>query len=134
METRKLRQDASNFNRTFIESHKHVTDINSLWNYLKENLLKMMEDNVPSKMTSSKNHQPWITTETKRILRRKKRWFKRLKNCPSDKNLQKYRELKRSSQRLCRKAHENYVNDLICEDKNNKKNSFLTSAEKELKM
>ena len=79
---RKLRQDASNFNRSFIESHKHETDINILWNYLKENLLKLMEANVPSKMASSKTHQAWITTETKRILHRKNRWFKRMKNSP----------------------------------------------------
>ena len=88
---------------------------------MKKNLLIMMEDNVPSKMTSSKNHQPWITTETKRSLRRKHRWFKKMKNCPSEKNVKKYKDLKRSSQRLCRQAHENYVNDLICEDSNNKK-------------
>ena len=44
-----------------------------------------------------------------------------MKNSPSEKNLNKYRELKQTSQRLCRKAHQNYVNDLISEDKNNKK-------------
>ena len=44
-----------------------------------------------------------------------------MKNSPSEKNLNKYRELKRNSQRLCRKAHQNYVNDVISEDKNNKK-------------
>ena len=65
---RKLRQDASNFNRLFTDSHRHETNVNKLWNCMKKNLLIMMEDNVPTKMTSSKNHKPWITTETKRSL------------------------------------------------------------------
>ena len=92
----------------------------------------MMEDNVPSKLTSSKNHQPWITTETKRTLRRKQRLFKRLKNCPSESNRKKYRNLKRTSQRLCRQAHANYVNELTSDDKNNKKLfSYIRGKRKE---
>ena len=91
-----------------------------------------MEDNVPSKLTSSKNHQPWITTETKRTLRRKQRWFKRMKNCHSEKNRKKYRDLKRGSQRLCRQAHANYLNELTSEDKNNKKLfSYIRGKRKE---
>ena len=117
----KIKEDARNFNNLFMSKHKNNNNVQVLWNCLKTNLLSIMDDNVPTKLSSTKNHQPWITTETKRILRKKQRWYTKAKSCKSDKAWNKYKQIKKASQMLCRKAHSDYVQDLISDDKNNLK-------------
>ena len=55
-----------------------------------------MENNVPTKLSSSRSHQPWITTETKRILRKKQRWFIKSKKSSCEKVKAKYKDIKKS--------------------------------------
>ena len=92
-----------------------------MWTNIKTNLLTILEKNVPSKITSSKNHQPWITIQTKRLIRQKQRWFQKAKNCNSEKVWKKYKEIKKNCQKLCRNTHLSYVQNLVTNDKNNKK-------------
>ena len=41
--------------------------------------MKIIKNNVPSKIISSKTHQPWITSETKNLLGKKLDGTKRLR-------------------------------------------------------
>ena len=72
-------------------------------------------------MTSSKSHQPWINTETKRLLRQKRRAFENAKFSNSDKDWTRYRNLKKLTQKVCRKAHDSYIQNIFSEDPDNKK-------------
>ena len=117
-----IRKDARNLNHLFTSRHKNDNNVDNIWNCLKRSLLLLLDDNVASKITSSKHHQPWITTATKRIVRQKQRWYTKSKqktDCPITQ--QKYKDMKKDSQRLCRKTHDTYVNNLIEDDTNNKK-------------
>ena len=118
----KIRSEASLFNSFFTTKFKNENNVDTLWTYIKEFLLDIMENNVPTKLSSSKTHQPWITTYTKRLLRKKQRWFTKAKNSNSEKVKAKYKEIKKVCQKACRRAHDEYVQDLIGEDKDNKKN------------
>ena len=71
----RLKKDCKNFKLAFLNKHTIKDNINELWQDIKNNLINIMEDNVPTKMTSSKTHQPWINTVTKRLIRKKQRWF-----------------------------------------------------------
>ena len=92
-----------------------------MWTCLKTRLLELMTDHIPSKLTSSKVHQPWISTETKRLLRRKRSIYKKFKNTPSPRNKDIYSNIKRECQRECRRAYSGYVENLVNEENNNKK-------------
>ena len=50
-----------------------------IWNFIKIELNKITKNHVPSKLTSSKFHQPWINNKIKRLIRKKNRWFQRAK-------------------------------------------------------
>ena len=52
-------------------SRSCTENINDLWSDYKSDLLEILNTHVPSKFTSTRNHQPWITTTTKRLLRKK---------------------------------------------------------------
>ena len=118
----KLRTDTKNFATLFKVHHgKHLNDINSMWSCIKANLQLIINDNVPCKMTSSGSTLPWITAQTKRLIRNRNKWYKRAKKRDDPKSWRKYREVKQLTQKLCRKSHDSYVRDLISDDKSNKK-------------
>ena len=118
----KLKNDAKNFATLFKAHHKkHSKDINSMWSCIKKNLQLIISDGVPTKMTSSQSTLPWITAQTKRLIRNRNKWFKRAKRRDDPKSWRKYKEIKQLTQKLCRKSHDSYVQDLISDDKSNKK-------------
>ena len=91
-----------------------------------------MEDNVPTKLSSSKNHQPWITTKTKRLLRRKHRLFKKAREHNSKRLWDQYKAVKKDCQKECRRAHSDYVNVMFSDDFQNKKLwSYIKSKRQE---
>ena len=116
-----LKRDARSFCSLFLQKHDTKNEFNMIWNCLKENLFTIMEDNVPSKMTSSKIHQPWITTNSKRLLRKKEKYYKKAKTHNTPRLWSKYKTVKRLCQKECRRAHSNYVNEMLANDTKNKK-------------
>jgi capsular polysaccharide biosynthesis protein len=65
--------------------------------------------------------QPWITTQTKRLIRNKSLWYQKAKQKNDANSWKKYKEYKKLAQKSCRKSHDNYVEDLITSDSTNKK-------------
>ena len=53
------------------------SDVNEMWSCIQSNLLIILENNVPSKLSSSKSLPPWINNETKRLIWNKKLWYKK---------------------------------------------------------
>ena len=111
-----LKIDAMALCTSFLRIFNANSNIEDMWIFIKDNLTASMDQNVPTKMTSSKCHQPWITTLTKRLIRKKQRWFKKAKKANSERVWTKYREVKRITQSACRQTHLNYVKDMVCDD------------------
>ena len=119
----KLKQDAKNFCNLFKQSHSNnkEVNINKMWSCIKNNLQLILEDNVPFKNSSTKIFPPWITTQTKRLIRNKNLWYQRAKQRNDPESWKRYKDYKKLAQKFCRKSHDNYVEDLITSDKSNKK-------------
>ncbi len=115
-----LKSDASKFTQRFLDETQE-RDVNVMWSSFRSNLEKILKDNVPTKETSSKYFPPWITTQTKRLIRNKQIWFQKAKQRNTFSAWQKYKNYKRLAQKFCRQSHDNYVKDLITDDKTNKK-------------
>ena len=111
------------FHQTYL--YKYPVDdtnlyVNEMWSCIQSNLLTLLENNVPSKLSSSKSLPPWINNETKRLIRNKKLWYKKAKTRNNSEAWKIYSEYKRETQKQCRIDHGAYVQDLIAEDKTNK--------------
>ena len=129
-----LKKDALDYCLKFKNCYqnKPVSDINDMWLDIKENLLNILECNVPTKITSTKYYHPWITAQTKRLIRNKNIWYQKAVTRNDLKTWKKYSEYKRLVQKSCRKAHDDYVKDLITVDKSNKNFwSYIKSQRKE---
>ena len=120
-----IRNNCRQFSQLFLKHHSAADDVNQLWKCIKTNLKTIINDNVPTKTTSANFTKPWVTTEVKRIIRKKQKWFKKMKNCKSERVKEKYLNIKKECQRKCRNAHSNFINDLASEDQFNKKKFFM---------
>ena len=72
-----LHKDAMCFSSAFVSKHNSHHPIESLWKCFKDNLLMIMENNVPLSTTSNSKKQAWITSKAKKLCR--------LKNAGSEK-------------------------------------------------
>ena len=109
----KLQKETREFRLKFLDLFTPLSNVNDMWDFIKKGFEKIIEDNVPSKTTSTKTHQPWINTETKRLVRKKNRWFKYAKESNSGKVWKTYRKIKNECQRTCRQTHDEYLNSIF---------------------
>jgi hypothetical protein len=116
----KLKEEVLALRTTFIQKFSPSDNVLDIWNFLKKEFYKIIEKNVPTKLTSSKFHQPWINTKTKRLLRKKNRWLSKAKFFDSPSIWNAYKKIKSVTQRTCRKTHDNYLSNLFTDDKSSK--------------
>ena len=74
--TNNIKEKVSQYQNSFTMSFNLNSDIEEMWGSIKENLLNIMEENVPTKITSTQFQQSWFNRKTKQLVRKKKRWFK----------------------------------------------------------
>ena len=109
------------FTTTFMQEHTEKSDVNKMWKCIKEELKRIMDKFVPTKLTTRNFQQPWFNSETKKLIRRKKRWFKRMKSSKCDRVKEKYMKIKKECQQTCRQAHSEHMKTMFDDDKHNKK-------------
>lgn len=110
------REELESFAETHLSQMSLETPVETQWLQIKGKILSVVENQVPSKMTTCRFSQPWITTDLKQLSRKKKRAVRRSRSavCNSQSDLTQYKEVKKTMQRKCRKAYQTYISDLIC--------------------
>merc|ERR1712115_640693 len=63
----KLLKETNDLKYTFLNRFSPSDCPIIIWNFLKKEFIKIINNNVPSKTTSSMTHQPWITSKTKKL-------------------------------------------------------------------
>ena len=67
---------------------------------------------IPSKLTSNRNSLPWLTTDIKRLIRRKRRVYNKAK-AGSESHQKLYKTLENATRDALCRAHWNYVNIIL---------------------
>ncbi len=68
------------------------TPVETIWQALKADLADLVDQLVPTKMSSSRHSQPWVNTHIKRLCKRKERAYKKARR---NQKWEKYNQLKR---------------------------------------
>ncbi|VDI42580.1 Hypothetical predicted protein [Mytilus galloprovincialis] len=100
-------------NADFKEKFNLESPITAMWEFIKTSLLTILEQTVPSKMSSSRFNQPWINQKIKKLTRQKKRSFEKARKTKRKSDFDRYHRLKAATQKECRKAYRDYINDII---------------------
>ena len=106
-----LKQEARNITTT-LHTIQHQ-GIDALWESFRDQLLTILENNVPHKTTRSRATNPWMNTKTRRLARQKNRAFIKASTTKNTKDRTRYKKLKSACQRSIREAHDTYVHDII---------------------
>ena len=69
---------------TLNENSSRIVEQN--WNFIHESILQIVKDHIPAKQISTSSRLPWMTSQLKRLIKRKQRLYKRAKRFkrPSD--------------------------------------------------
>ncbi len=92
------------------------------WRFFRQKLSETVEKNVPKSGGRTKLKNPWMTREILRLIRRKKRKWKEVKNSTSAEEMKQYKQLEKETSKKIRNAKRKMEKDLAYgEDKNNRK-------------
>ncbi|XP_038045149.1 uncharacterized protein LOC119719722 [Patiria miniata] len=76
-------------------------------------LEEIINDCVPSKLSSTRVNQPWFNSKSKHILRQKGRAFKKARGTNKARDWIRFKRLKKEAQNICRNSYNTYVHDII---------------------
>ncbi|CAG2201493.1 unnamed protein product [Mytilus edulis] len=130
----KLKKECLEFQQQFLDKYTIQSSIAEMWLDISTALTNILDSSVPSKMTTSRFSQPWITKEIKALSRRKKRCFNRVKSSNRSRDKKKYQHLKSATKTACKKAYNDYLTNIISPDcTSNPKRfwSFINSKNKD---
>ena len=119
-----MRSSCKSFQQEFLQKFNSNSNVNTMWNDIKNHLLSTLDLFVPSKMTSSRFSQPWITRDIKQLSRRKKRAYVRARSSKKQKDFECYEKLKKSSTENCKTAYNDYITNIISPDSSSNPKRF----------
>ena len=92
----------------------------------------MIDNHVPTKMSTKRFNQPWITTEVKRKARQKKRSYSKARKTNNPKDHARYRKIKDMTKKTCKKAYKTeYINNIIGSEENTNSQAILGLYQKQ---
>ena len=111
----KIKEEASSFRTEFLEDIRNscVND-----NYIKFNnfINTVIKKYVPTRaMRSPKHNVPWINQKIRRMCRKKQRLFNKAKRSSKSRDWSAYKSLKKDTSKALRRAHWQYVNNILLE-------------------
>lgn len=112
-----IRQFIESLCEDFVATYPSTTPVNILWNKFFDICIQCL-NLIPTKWSTTKQKQPWITRKIKQLTRKKQRAYKRARLTNNLNDWSSYQELKRLSQRECRTAFNRYVNSFIDDNGN----------------
>lgn len=108
----------------FMTNNSIGTNIDLMWESFK-NIVETSIKLVPSKLTSTRFSQPWVTRTCKRLSRKKKRAYNRARRTRFQGDWDIFKAITKESRSVYKQAYNKYVRDCICPDiKNNPKRFF----------
>ncbi len=111
-----IRARVKEWTGTFTSQNSVNTPVETLANTLQEELQTVLNDLVPSKLSSTRYGQPWFNSKTKRAVRRKKRAYKKAKRTNKESDWRRYGRQKKETKKVCRQVYNKYVYDVVNSD------------------
>ena len=109
----------------FATTNSIETAICNLWTKFSKHIIDIQKRHAPSRTTSPRFSQSWITCECKKKIHRKKRAYNKFKRTKLDSDWIKYQEAAKKSYKACKNAFNTYLQLSVSPDlKSNPKKFF----------
>ncbi|CAG2243527.1 unnamed protein product [Mytilus edulis] len=107
-----IKQEINTLYKHLSENQQHLC-VNEMWNCFKTTITKAVKDHIPHKTAKTKDGHPWVTMETKRLIRKRDRLYKKSKKSGNTSIAKKYKEVKHQVQKSIRKSYWEYIESII---------------------
>ena len=108
-----LRAHLSSFRDRYLASSPEGRPVEENWSIISASIKESINKFIPSKMTKSKRHLPWISPAIKRLMNKRDRAYKKTKRSGKAQHLSTYRNLRNSTAERIRKSHAKYVEKVM---------------------
>ena len=108
-----VRRGLELFNTKFLKSNPHLNSVDKNWSFFKTSIQEVVEKYVPSKMTSTRYHLPWMDKNLKKLSSKKHKLYNRAKATGKSEDWDKFKLVKHQCQKEQRASHNQYVADLL---------------------
>jgi hypothetical protein len=119
-----LKNLTSKFVSELLTKIDRKTTVNQWWIKFRDGINKIIEDNVPSKMTKSKFTNHWVNTKIEKLCKQQRQAFNKAKTTGKQEHKDKYKQFKATAQREIRRAQSNYMQEIISPPSDEKSKSF----------
>ena len=111
----KIKDEASAFRLKFLDNIGNYS-VNANYVKFKNFINDIINKHVPTRaMRSPKHNLPWITQKIRRMCRKKQRLFNKAKRSCKSKDWNAYKAFKNDTNKALRRAHWQYVNNILLE-------------------
>ena len=107
-----VRSDLSDIHRNIETMKEEGKSGNEMWMHFQEHLELSVKTNIPHKTARQKDRSPWITRDLRRLINKRDRWYKRKKKSGNLRDTNRYKELKRETQRHLRQVYR-YIDSIV---------------------
>ena len=107
-----IRSRVHQMSTDFTLKYTTSTPVEDLATALQHELDNIINECVPSKMSTTRSNQPWFNSASKSILRRKARAFKKARRTNKARDWTRFKHLKKEAQKVCQNFYNKYVHDL----------------------
>ena len=106
---------AENFANKFEIScrYPYLLDINENYNKFKEYLEKIMNSEIPTKLSSKRFKLPWFNRDLKRLCRKKSRKYKKAKRSGKEHHWKEYKKFQKHVQSKLTEGRWDYINRFL---------------------
>ena len=108
----KMKEDITSFATSFLQQYRSRT-VNENWEAIKDEINKTVEGHVPSRISSKKQYQPWISWNLKRKSRKKHRLYRKAKKSGDPAKMTAFRTFKKAVEHDAKKARITYINEHV---------------------
>ena len=119
-----IKHHMSQYRQTF--SNTTFQSIECMWASFKSAITSALEQYVPTKMSSTRQTHPWVTTKLRRLMRRKQRAHWRARKSGKPKEWERYQNIQAKFQKETRTAEKTYLHNVVSDDLKKNPKRFWT--------
>ena len=108
-----LRDEMESFKDQFLQSQPMERSVETNWTMFKDKTFEAMDKFIPQKKLSSWQDVPWMNATTKRLIRKKKRVWKKAKKHNNEQTWQEFRDMRKKVKQQMKKGYEDYVGGIL---------------------
>jgi hypothetical protein len=108
----KLKEHVNHFGKN-LDKTDNTTSIDLLWLNFKTMLEAGIKKYIPHKTAKKKNSIPWLTSQVKRLIKKRDQLYIRMKKASTDLNINAFKAIKTQAQKQLRRDYWSYIQDMI---------------------